>query len=30
MNVVGDQSVMIALAWPYPSSEFDVWRYFSR
>ncbi|WP_336659087.1 rhomboid family intramembrane serine protease GlpG [Enterobacter asburiae] len=30
MNVVGDQSVMIALAWPYdPSLEFDVWRYFS-
>lgn len=30
MNVVGDQSVMIALAWPYDSSlEFDVWRYFS-
>ena len=30
MNVVGDQSVMIALAWPYdPSLEFDVWRYFT-
>jgi membrane associated rhomboid family serine protease len=29
MNVVGDQSVMIA-GWPYdPSLEFDVWRYFS-
>ncbi|ASV57301.1 GlpG protein (membrane protein of glp regulon) [Lelliottia jeotgali] len=30
MNVVGDQPVMIALAWPYdPSVQFDVWRYFS-
>ncbi|WIF62232.1 rhomboid family intramembrane serine protease GlpG [Enterobacter cloacae] len=30
MNVVGDQSVMIALAWPYdPSLDFDVWRYFT-
>ena len=30
MNVVGDQSVMIALAWPYdPSLQFDVWRYFT-
>lgn len=30
MNVVGDQSVMIALAWPYdPSLDVDVWRYFT-
>lgn len=30
MSVVGDQSVMIALAWPYdPSLQFDVWRYFT-
>jgi len=30
MNVVGDQQVMIALAWPYdPSVQFDVWRYFT-
>ncbi|EPA0114609.1 rhomboid family intramembrane serine protease GlpG [Enterobacter ludwigii] len=30
MNVVGDQSVMIALAWPYDSSlDVDVWRYFT-
>ena len=30
MNVVGDQSVMVLLAWPYdPSVQFDVWRYFS-
>ena len=30
MNVAGDQSVMIALAWPYdPSLQFDVWRYFT-
>jgi GlpG protein len=30
MNVAGDQSVMILLAWPYDSSvQFDVWRYFS-
>ena len=30
MNVVGDQSVMIALTWPYdPSLDVDVWRYFT-
>jgi len=30
MNVVGDQPVMIALAWPYgPSVQYDVWRYFT-
>lgn len=30
MSLVGDQSVMIALAWPYdPSLQFDVWRYFT-
>jgi len=30
MNAVGDQRVMIALAWPYdPSLEMDVWRYFT-
>ena len=30
MNVVGDQPVMIALAWPYgPAVQYDVWRYFT-
>ena len=30
MNVVGDQAVMIWLAWPYDSSvQFEAWRYFS-
>ena len=30
MNVVGDQRVMIALAWPYgPAVQYDVWRYFT-
>lgn len=30
MNVVGDQHVMIALAWPYgPAVQYDVWRYFT-
>jgi len=30
MNVVGDQPVMIALAWPYgPVVQYDVWRYFT-
>lgn len=30
MNVVGDQTVMMWLAWPYDSSvQFEAWRYFS-
>ncbi|MEO3991608.1 rhomboid family intramembrane serine protease GlpG [Pseudocitrobacter cyperus] len=30
MNIVGDQAVMLWLAWPYDSSvEFEGWRYFS-
>lgn len=30
MNVVGDQPVMIALAWPYDASvQFELWRYFT-
>ncbi|KAA1047727.1 rhomboid family intramembrane serine protease GlpG [Pseudocitrobacter sp. 73] len=30
MNVVGDQAVMMWLAWPYDSSvQFEAWRYFS-
>jgi len=30
MSVIGDQPVMIWLAWPYdPSLKFDVWRYFT-
>ena len=30
MNVVGDQAVMIWLAWPYdPELKFEVWRYFT-
>ena len=30
MSIIGDQPVMIWLAWPYdPSLKFDVWRYFS-
>jgi len=30
MSIIGDQPVMIWLAWPYdPSLKFDVWRYFT-
>ncbi|MDR9890146.1 rhomboid family intramembrane serine protease GlpG [Pseudenterobacter timonensis] len=30
MSVVGDQPVMIALAWPYDASvQFELWRYFT-
>ncbi|WES68792.1 rhomboid family intramembrane serine protease GlpG [Superficieibacter sp. HKU1] len=30
MSIIGDQAVMIWLAWPYdPSLKFDVWRYFT-
>lgn len=30
MNIVGDQTVMVWLAWPFdPSLQFDVWRYFT-
>lgn len=30
MNVLGDQTVMVWLAWPFdPSLRFDVWRYFT-
>ncbi|TDN57417.1 rhomboid family intramembrane serine protease GlpG [Scandinavium goeteborgense] len=30
MNVVGDQAVMLWLAWPYdPSQQFELWRYFT-
>lgn len=30
MNIIGDQPVMVWLAWPYdPSLKFDVWRYFT-
>jgi GlpG protein len=29
-TVIGDQPVMLLLAWPYdPSLKFEVWRYFS-
>ncbi|RKR53273.1 GlpG protein [Yokenella regensburgei] len=30
MNIVGDQPVMLLLAWPYdPSLKFELWRYFT-